>query len=820
MSDREQRQVDSRDTGLADFLHISFPGLKVRTDLFASFLKDGRRRGFEAYLRPVLRYEGAHAVVDGGPDLPEHKVVVMCSSDYLGFARHPEVIAAAAEALRMFGASVSSVPLIAGSTSLHKELEHSLSRFLGTEACVLFPSGHAANIGVVPAVCGPRDTVIVDKLVHYSILDGVRLSGARPRSFRHSDPDHLAEILSASPITSSRNALVIVEGVYGIDGDVAPLGDLVHVADRYGASLMVDEAHATGVVGPCGEGTSKEVSLTVPPMIVMGSLSKAFGSMGGFIATTSALADYLRYYARTIAFSVGLPAVSAAAGLHALTLLQRDPAIVRRLAANAAFFRDGLIQLGIKNAAKSASAIISAVVGDERVLRDVTRQLFRAGVFAEGLPFPAVPRGQERLRFRISVVHTEDDLARSLAIVAETFHSARLLPSVWSTASLSEVVADPPRPARQANLDGTPTSSDDCRAVAELAATSARSRGHFLPWLHANQYAAILGRQGAWTGQSRPSRLLLAQRSGRLVAAAMASIEAIPTIADGERTGVLGHVHSLPGEREALYAVLARGLEWLNHEAVATVLAPLQSPLQLLGGGVAMNPAPEHRPLFQPHVAPECAEILTDLGFHPMFTLPHALIPIDQALAALAAPPVPRLRIRILDRLQFGEEMARLLPIINATISRLWGCAPLGLDTLVAMATHLRDLVVSDLWHIAELDDRTVGFVGAFPDISAGLLEATGSGGTADIHNIEHAVSHARRGSVVWLAVDPPSGGQGVGAALLSSVCHRMAERGYTETWFHWELVDGPRSAANFLPPRSAIVDLVEDVIFGWRRSD
>lgn len=413
------RRSDSDDNRLIDFMHLASPDLFAKTALFAKVLSGGRARGFASHLCPVLEYRGGRALVDGGEALGCREVVVMCSADYLGLARHPDVVRAAIEALRSFGANVASVPLMAGSTGLHQELQRALAKLAGTNAAVLFPTGYDANAGVIAALCRHGDVVVADQLVHHSILDGIRLSGAARVTFRHSDVAHLEEQLAGIRGTHPQNGLlVVIEGVYGIDGDLAPLPEIAALARQFDARVLVDDAHATGVIGRTGRGSVEHFHDSAIPDLIMGSLSKALGGAGGWIACAAPVADYLRYFAKTLVMSVGLPAASAAAALASMDLLQREPELMARLRENAAFLRNGLTELGIGNARRSESAILSALVGGEDRLRAVNRDLFRRGVWAEALPFPLVPRGQERIRFRVSAAHTHADLQMVLDAMA------------------------------------------------------------------------------------------------------------------------------------------------------------------------------------------------------------------------------------------------------------------------------------------------------------------------------------------------------------------------------------------------------------------
>ncbi|MEZ4682359.1 MAG: aminotransferase class I/II-fold pyridoxal phosphate-dependent enzyme [Caldilineaceae bacterium] len=277
--------------------------------------------------------------------------------------------------------------MIAGTTNLHKNLERALASFKGIEDVVLFQTGYAANTGTIPALVDARDWVVVDKQVHCSILEGVALSKAKFTSFRHSDPEHLQRRLETIRRRHKQGGiLVVVEGVYGIDGDLPPLPALLAITRRYDARLLIDECHATGVLGGNGRGVAEHFNLTEPLDLVMDSLSKVLGSLGGWIGASKEVTDYLRYYAKPITFSVGLPAVNVASALAALQILAADPALTAQLQANAQFMRTGLQHLGIQSVAQSASAIMSIAVNDEIKVRKMTRNSSKQGCGSKGFP--------------------------------------------------------------------------------------------------------------------------------------------------------------------------------------------------------------------------------------------------------------------------------------------------------------------------------------------------------------------------------------------------------------------------------------------------
>jgi len=784
-------RIDSREMGLADFLDSAHPDLFYKTSAFARFMEDVRARGHDTYVRHVSRYEGGSATIDGEDRSSQQRVVMMCSADYLGLTRHPQVLAAAQKAIDQYGASVCSVPLIAGATALHSELETMLARFIGTEACVLFPTGQAANQGLIQALCTYRDTIVLDKLVHYSILDGVRLSGARWRTFRHSDPDHLTRVLeTVRSKQKDSGILVVVEGVYGIDGDVPPLRELLDVCNRFGARVMVDEAHATGILGKRGRGSMEAHEIQDKSLIIMGSLSKSLGSFGGFIAAPAEIVDYLRYAARTIAFSVGLPASCVGGAMAGLDILQDHSNVLARFRANRDFFQKGLEKFGVTNAQKSGSAIFSAPVGNDRKLREIARELFRRGVYAEALGFPAVPHGQERVRFRVSATHTQEELARVLQIVEAVFSEQHVITS------------SPPVPGLPVCHSG----NGDDTGIVELARKEATIRGYPVSWFRSNHSE----------GETEIFRQFFTGGTDGWQAAVYAKLEPEISKQEGITVGTLGQIRWLPGSEPALTGLLQKALQWLIEKGAHTILAPVQSPLLLWGGGIAALESPSVFPMLQPYVAPVLAEMLKKLGFQPDICLPHSRINLAKANAALALPQNSKIFVRPLNKMRLREEIAIIYPLINASLSRLKYCGALRAEDLYAAAHDLRELIIGDFWRIAEIDGTPAGFVGAIPDVNETLIQTGGIAGTADIEKLELAFAATRRASIVWLGVSDNFQEAGVGQALLKDIYDALLKRNFNEAWLHWEFVDGKLGIKDFLPPELAIEEHLNYSIFKW----
>lgn len=350
------------------------------------------------------------------------RVLCLASNNYLGLAAHPEVVEAAAEAAGRYGAGAGSARLITGGNVLHDELETRLAAFKGTEAALLFSSGYLANLGTVSALVKPGDAVFSDALNHASIIDGCRLSRAEVYVYRHADAGDLGDLLSAWRQRSGtdRRALVVTDSVFSMDGDIAPLPDIVAVCERYGAILMVDEAHATGVVGPGGRGAVADFGLDGQVGIVMGTLSKALGAAGGFIAGSADLCAYLRNRARSFIFDTALPPPTVAAAHAALTIVEREPERPVRARHLAVRLATGLRSAGYA-VPDPAAAVLPVIIGAPDAAMALSARLLDAGVLVTAIRPPTVPPGTSRLRATVMASHTDVEIDRAAA----TFAAAR-----------------------------------------------------------------------------------------------------------------------------------------------------------------------------------------------------------------------------------------------------------------------------------------------------------------------------------------------------------------------------------------------------------
>jgi glycine C-acetyltransferase len=354
--------------------------------------------------------QGPEPVLDG------HRVINLASNNYLGLSFHPELIAAAVRATEQFGVGAGAVRIITGTMDLHREMESRLAAFKGTEAAVVYQSGFTANAGTVAALLGPEDLIVSDQLNHASIIDGARLSKAQIKVYPHKDVDAAADVLKES---THRRRMLVTDGVFSMDGDIAPLPALADVAERYDAIFMVDDAHSSGVLGSHGRGTVDHFGLKGRVSIQIGTLSKALGLMGGYAAGDQILADYLLNRARPFVFSTGHPPAVAAACIAAIDILERDTSLVDRLWDNTRYFQGELRAMGYDLGA-TETPITPVILGDEERAVAFNRSLYARGVYAPSLAYPIVPRGTARLRVMISAMHERDHLDRAL----EAFRAA------------------------------------------------------------------------------------------------------------------------------------------------------------------------------------------------------------------------------------------------------------------------------------------------------------------------------------------------------------------------------------------------------------
>ncbi len=385
----------------------------ARTQLgyLAAALDELRAKGTHFKLRiledqqaPVCHYDG-------------RQVINLASNNYLGLANHPKLIEAALKATRDLGVGSGAVRTIAGTMRIHMDLEEKIAGFKNVEACVVFQSGFAANAGTVSAILGKEDFILSDELNHASIIDGARLSRAKIKVFRHKDVDHCEQLLQEVEKEPGRK-LVITDGVFSMDGDIGPVDKLASLAEKYGAIMMVDDAHASGVLGRNGRGSIDHFGMHGRVDVQVGTLSKAVGALGGYVCGSHDLIDYLYHRARPFLFSTSHPPSVAATCIAAFDILEQEPERIERLWSNTRYFQNELklagFNIGGINTPATETPITPIIVGEGRAAMDFSRALFEEGVMGTGIAFPTVPEGKARIRLILTSEHTKAQLDQAL----------------------------------------------------------------------------------------------------------------------------------------------------------------------------------------------------------------------------------------------------------------------------------------------------------------------------------------------------------------------------------------------------------------------
>jgi glycine C-acetyltransferase len=365
-----------------------------------------KEQGLYNRIRTIGSAQGAWLTVDG------KNVLNFCSNNYLGLANHPKIVEAAKEATKKYGVGPAAVRSIAGTMDLHVQLEQRLAQFKGAEDVITFQSGFTANLGTISALVGKEDVIFSDRLNHASIIDGSRLSGAKIVPYEHNDPSALEDAIKDNA-SNFRRALIVTDGVFSMDGDIAPLPDLVEVAKKYDILFMVDDAHGEGVLGKGGRGIVDHFGLHGKVDIEVGTMSKAFGVVGGMVAGDKVIVEWLRQRGRPFLFSSAVTAPDAAACLAAVNLLEESTELVDKLWANAKYFKAEMKKLGFDTGV-SETPITPVMLGEAPLAQQFSRELFEEGVFAMAIGFPTVAKGKARIRVMISAAHDNDDLGKGL----------------------------------------------------------------------------------------------------------------------------------------------------------------------------------------------------------------------------------------------------------------------------------------------------------------------------------------------------------------------------------------------------------------------
>jgi len=375
--------------------------------LFSQRLKDAKKANRYFYLREIQSPSLARIIVEG------KEFINFASYSYLGLIEHPKIMKAAKDAIDKYGSGAGGVRLLAGTTTLHKKLEEKLAEFKKAEAAITFSSGYVTNLSTISCLTDPKDIILIDKLNHASIIDGCMLSGARFRTYKHNNMEHLEKILEKSKDYNTK--LIVADAVFSMDGDIADLPNIRKLADKYGADVMIDEAHSLGVLGKTGRGIEQHFNMEGSVDISMGTLSKTIPSIGGYIASNKDVIDYLKHISRGFVFSASLPPSAVAATLAALEVMEKETWRYEKLRENIRLFIQGLIEMGF-NTMNSETAVVPVLIGDEERTLELARFLNDNGIYVCPILYPAIPKNTNRVRNHLMATHSIEDINKALDI--------------------------------------------------------------------------------------------------------------------------------------------------------------------------------------------------------------------------------------------------------------------------------------------------------------------------------------------------------------------------------------------------------------------
>lgn len=402
--------MDFHDYNLSHFYDIPDADIMETAGMFYEYVKDADRKKHYHYRRVSLDGSGPVMKIIDRYTGQVREMINLASNDYLNLTKHPRTIKAGVEAVKKYGAGAGSVPLLGGTLDIHIELEKKIAAFKGCEDAIIFTNGFGSNAGVVKAMLKERDIAILDMYVHASVIDGC--AGTNIEYFRHNNMKSLEKVLAKVKDTY-RTKLVIVDGVYSMDGDISKLDEVCEIAHKYGAYVMVDEAHATGVIGKNGRGTPEHYSIEGKVDIVAGTFSKALGVVGGFVCGSKELVEYLRYYSRTYMFSTAQTPQTAASLLEAIDIIGDEPWLREKLWENIYYFRGNLVKLGF-DIGNSQTAIFPIIIGDNFKVGEICRELHEMDIYVNPVQYPAVSKRFARIRMSLTSGHTKKQLGRVL----------------------------------------------------------------------------------------------------------------------------------------------------------------------------------------------------------------------------------------------------------------------------------------------------------------------------------------------------------------------------------------------------------------------
>ncbi|MGA1825526.1 MAG: aminotransferase class I/II-fold pyridoxal phosphate-dependent enzyme [bacterium] len=417
IKEKKVRKINSDNHTIADFYSLKNKDLFVKTKPCFEYITDWQKKGTYTLRRTILSESKNRVIIYDEYSGRKREMIMMASNNYLGLSTHPKVKEAAIEAIRKYGSGMSGSPILNGTFNLLKKLEEKLAQLKGCEEAMLFSTGYSTNVGAISGLIRSEDVIIIDRLNHASIIDGCILAKANFRIFKHNDMQSLESVLKKID-GEFMGKLIAVDGIFSMEGDLASLPDIVELADRYSAKIMVDEAHATGVIGDHGGGATEYFNLKGKIDLVMGTFSKTFATTGGYIASNKEVINYLRHFARSYLFSASLTPSVVATVLAGLEVLEKEPQLRIKLWNNIKYMHDNLKGMGYNVfPSPPESAILILPIGKEVKLRQMSRKIHEEGIFLNAIPYPAVAKDKSRFRISLMATHTREDLDKTLDVL-------------------------------------------------------------------------------------------------------------------------------------------------------------------------------------------------------------------------------------------------------------------------------------------------------------------------------------------------------------------------------------------------------------------
>jgi glycine C-acetyltransferase len=781
-------KLDSDNYSLADFPDFPDPDLFKKADVFWEYRMDMTNKGYIRYRRPLTSMSSNRVMIEDDFTGSEREMIMMGSNNYLGLTAHPKVISAAKNMTNKYGTGAGSVPLLAGSFDIHRKLEMKLAELKGCEDALVFPSGYVTNLGCIQALVRNGDLAAIDRLAHASIIDGCILSPGSFRTFKHSDVQSLRGVLKRN-VDNFKGKIVLIDGVYSMDGDIAPLAQLTEVAHEYGAKIMVDEAHATGVIGEMGRGTPSYFRMKPGEVdLVMGTLSKSLGGVGGFVASTKEVVNFLRYYTRSFFFSSNFPPSVAASVLAAIEVMQTDKELHKNLWRNIRHMNENLKSLGF-DTARSETAIIPLMVGDEMTLKKMSRDLHEDGIYTNAIPYPAVAKGQERFRISVMATHTMEDLNTTLEVLEKLGRKHGIIDKPFTfdyqdgeKYSVKEI-----------------DSKEDIEKSVRFSWQVYKDYPAWVPYFLIKDQTKLISNQYYYSRKIYGKRFIV-EEDGELVGTVSAFVDRYYNRYHNTNIGFLGFFEALPDKSVAIELLLGKASEFLDSEGCEEVRGPVNGFFGLFGGGLLNSNYGGIPSFLQVYTQPYYHEYFRNSGFVPLKNLVHYTLDlkstevINNLHRHINNPDLSDIKIRPLDKSKWADEVLSVTNLYNASLAKQWGYVPLEYDELLEFAEDFKSLIEPEFWQIAEYGGEPVGFVGAFPDYAAIFSGLAGETKLHKLIKIPLQLRKINKGAITIIGTSPEFRRKGLGAALLSKACEAMINNGYERAALTWILEDNVAS--------------------------